>query len=82
MNTSVDMFLWHFNILPTTPRVEFISQNLNKVVAAFNASNLAILIESQPLDLDLDVHDQNVQTSVDTSIEVALRIQRLTIFVC
>ena len=78
MNTSVDRILWHFNILPTTPRVEFISQNLNRVVATFNASDLAVLIESQPLDLDLDVHDRSFQTSVErtsTSIEVALFLQ-------
>ena len=32
--------------------------NMNRVVAAFNAFDLAVLIESQPLDLDLNVHDQ------------------------
>ena len=30
MNTSVDRILWYFNTLPTTPRIEFINQNLNK----------------------------------------------------
>ena len=62
LKVTVDEFLWHFNILPITPRIEFISSNMNRVVAALNASNLAVLIESQPLDLDLDVQDQNIQT--------------------
>ena len=89
LNTIVSIILWHFNSLPITTRVEFISQNLNRVVAAFYAFDLAVLIESQPLDLDLDVHDQIIQilvdTSVDrtsTSIEVALSFQRRTLFVC
>ena len=55
MNTSVNEFLWYFNTLPTTLRIEFISPNLNRVVVAFNASDLVVLIESQPLDLDLDM---------------------------
>ena len=59
LNTRVDEFLWHFNIFPTTPRVEFISPILNIVVAALNAFDLAVLIESQPLCLDLDVQDQS-----------------------
>ena len=59
MNTSVDKTIWHFNTLPITPMIEFTSQNLNRVIAAFSASDLTILIESQPLDLDLDVQDQS-----------------------
>ena len=81
MNTSVDRMLWHFNTLPITPRIEFTSQNLNRVVAAFNASDLAILIESQPLDLDLDVVDTLVYQN-STSIEVVLKFQRPILFVC
>ena len=61
LNTIVSIILWHFNSLPITTRVEFISQNLNRVVAAFYAFDLAVLIESQPLDLDLDVQDQIIQ---------------------
>ena len=57
MNTSDTKFLWHLNILSTTPRFEFISQKLIRVVAAFNASDLAVLIKSQPLDLNLDMQD-------------------------
>ena len=60
LNTSVNRILLHFNTLPTTSRVEFISQNLNKVVAAFNTSDLVILIGSQLLNLDLNEQDQNV----------------------
>ena len=41
---------------------------MNRVIAAFNDFDLVVLIESQPLDLDLDVQDQSFQTSVDTSI--------------
>ena len=55
-----------------------------KVAAAFNASGLAVLFESQPLDLDLDVYDQLFYTSVDqtsTSVEFSLHFQRLTLFV-
>ena len=69
LNASDTKILWHVNILPTTPRVEFISQKLIRVVAAFNASDLAVLIESQPLDLDLDMQDQSFQISVDTSVD-------------
>ena len=58
LNTRVDELLWYFNTLPTPSMIEFISPNLNKVVVAFNTSNLAIPIESQPLNLDLDVQDQ------------------------
>ena len=72
LNTIINRILWQFNILPTTPRIEFISQNMKIVVAAFNASDLAVLIESQTLDLDLDIQDQNVQTLVDTT-ELQLR---------
>ena len=50
--------------------IEFISPNLNKVVAALNAYDLAVLIESQPLDLDLDMQDQSFQTS--TLVEIVL----------
>ena len=89
MNTNVDRILWYFNTLSTNPRIEFISQKLNRVVVAFNAFDLAILIDSQTLDRDLDVQDQNVQTSIDTSVdrtstlvEVALKLQRPTLFVC
>ena len=46
LNTSVDEFLWHFNTFPTTAWIEFISQILNLVVVALNASDLAILNES------------------------------------
>ena len=69
MNISVDKFLWHFNTLPTTPRIEFISPNMNRVIAAFNDFDLVVLIESQPLDLDLYVQDQSFQNSVDTSVD-------------
>ena len=68
MNTSDTKILWHFDTFSTTPRVEFISQKLIKVVAAFNASDLVVLIESQPLDLDLDIQDQNFQMSVDRGL--------------
>ena len=44
--------------LPKPPRVEFIIQKLIRVIVVFNAYDLTILIESQPLDLDLDVQDQ------------------------
>ena len=78
MNTSVDKILWHFNTFPTTPRIEFISPNLNRIIVAFNASDIAAMTSSQPLDLDLDVQDQSFQTSVDrisTSVEVTLTFQ-------
>ena len=65
LNTSDTNILWHFNTVPTTPKVEYISKKLIRVIATFNASDLAILIESQLLDLDLDVQDQTFQTSVD-----------------
>ena len=44
LNASVSKSLWHFNTLLANPRVEFISQKLIRNVAAFNASELAILI--------------------------------------
>ena len=81
MNTSVDEFLWHLNIFPTTPRIEFICPNLNRVVTALNSYDLAILIESQSLDLDLNVHDQSFQTSVDTSIDrISTSIEVVLVF--
>ena len=67
LNTSVDRILWPFNTFPTTPQIEFLSQKLNRVIATFNASDLDILIESLPLDLDLDVQDQNIQTSFEVA---------------
>ena len=52
--------------------VEFISQILNLVVVALNAFDLAILNESQPLNLDLDIQDQSFQISVNTSVNQTL----------
>ena len=66
LNTSDSRILWHFNASPITSMIEFISQKLIRVITALNAFDLAILIESQPLDLDLDVHDQLFQASVDS----------------
>ena len=40
-NTSDTRILWHFNTFSTIPTVEFISQKLIRVVAAFDASDLA-----------------------------------------
>ena len=61
LNTSDCRNLRHFNTSPTTPRVEFICQKLIRVIVALNASDLAILIEFQPLSwiFDLDVQDQS-----------------------
>ena len=75
LNTRVDKFLWQFNIIPTTLRIEFINQILNIVVVALNASNIAVLNEFQLLDLDLDVQDQSFQTLIDTSVDVVLIYQ-------
>ena len=58
LNTSDCKNLNYFNTSSTTPRVDFISQKLIRVIAALNTSNLAVLIESQPVDLNLDVQDQ------------------------
>ena len=55
LNTSDCRNLKHFNTSSTTPRLVFISQKYTIVVAALNASNLVVLIESQLLDLDLDM---------------------------
>ena len=68
----------------SNPKVEFISQKLIRVVAAFNTSDLAILIESQPLDLDLDMQDYIFSNFNRTStlVEVALEFQRLIPIVC
>ena len=54
LNTSDCRNLKHFNTLPTTPRVIFISQKYIRVIVAFNALDLAVLIASQSLNLDLD----------------------------
>ena len=56
-NTSDCMNLKHLNTSPTTPRLVFISQKFIKVVATLNASHGAVLIISQPLDLNLDMLD-------------------------
>ena len=69
------MSFYSTNDLLTTPMIEFISPNLKRVVDAFNTSDLAVMIEFQPLHLDLDTHDQSFQTSVDTSVEVVLTFQ-------
>ena len=44
MKTCKCKNLEHFNITPTTPKVEFICKKEVMDVAAFNAPNLAVLI--------------------------------------
>ena len=56
--------LRHFNIFPITSKVVFISQIWVIDVVALNASDLAVLIEYQPLDLWFGRARSNFQTLV------------------
>ena len=55
LNANDCIDLRHFNAFPTTSRLVFIRQSQIGVVAALNASDISILIDSWQLDLDLDV---------------------------